>query len=312
MKRFIIVISVLILLALLAVAVFTLYRARLIKSIIPDIEEVNIENIVIENGIGQVHSVLTIENQDVLNYQILSINVLLFNGSTQIMQYKRDTAFTLLSGERQVIDLQFELDARQIMKRVRTLQDRDTTVLRVSGDIVFDLPFKPYTLSIDKSIKVKVPSAPDIQIREIEFLGVRSTDSIDFNLHISTKNNNPDIIGIHNAAYRFSIPGFIESNGELPDVDLDTALEVLSIVPVTFVSKRRMELLSTLILKSEPLDYELSIDGSLLLRSEKNSEIDIHIIKKDKLVYDKKKKKKSNVKITNTRKKKRQAEEAEE
>ena len=285
-----------------------MFRNRLIKSILPSVEEVYIQNLVIENGVGHAHLVLSLENKDVISYNVRSIDLTLKNNQLELMHYQSDSTYTLEAGEKKDFDMAFEVNTQKLVKRIRSLQDQDSTMVTVNGSIVFDLMFKEYALQIDKVVKVRVPTPPDIKIREIEYLGIRGGDSIDFNLHIGVLNYNPNIVGIKNTTYRFNAKDFLEASGSLPDVVLDTSDTVIRIVPITLVTKRKMELLSKLILKNDPIDYELELDGILLHRNEKRNEIGISLIKRDKLTFDNKDKRRntSKIKFTNSRKKNRQ------
>lgn len=298
----------LVLLVVSGIALFYFYRSRVVKSIVPKIHEAYIQNLVIENGIGRAHLILSLENKGVVSYDVRSMDLTLHNGSMQLMKYQSDSLYTLPAGERKDFDLEFEIDTRQLIKRIRNLQDKDSAMVSVKGNIILNALGRQHMLEVDKTIKVRVPDAPDIKIIEIEYLGVRNNDSIDFNLYVSVQNYNPNILGIRDASYRFSGKDFIESSGKLPDVRLDTSDTVISIIPVTLVTKRKMELLSKIILKQDPIEYELMLDGVLLLQNEKNKELNVSIIKKDKLSFDKKDRKKSDVKVTfsNKRRKERQ------
>lgn len=295
----------LVLLIGIAVVVFYSFRKRLIKSILPEVEEVYIQNLIIENGVGHAHLILSLDNRDVISYNVSSIDLTLRNNQLELMHYQTDSMYTLAAGEKKDFDMAFEINTKQLVKRIRSLKDQDSTLISVKGSIVFEMRLGQYTMEIDKMVKVRVPTPPDIKIREIEYLGIRGRDSIDFNLHIGVLNYNPSIIGIRNTTYRFASKDFIESSGSLPDVALDTADTVVRIVPVTLVTNRKMELLSKLILKNDPIEYEFELNGILIHQNEKLNEIGISVIKKDKLNFDKKRKG-GKIKFTNTKKKERQ------
>jgi len=106
--------------------------------------------------------------------------------------------------------------------------------------------------------------------------------------------------------YYFKSEEYFEAQGSLPDVLLDTSDTVVRIIPVTVVTKRKMELLSKIILNQDIIEYEMVLDGILLLRNEKQKEIKVTVSKKDKLEVLKKNKK-NKIKFTNKRKKERQA-----
>jgi|GEM_PF-3556402 len=290
----------------IAAVVFFVFRKRLIKSVLPEVEEVYVQNLVIENGVGHAHLVLSLDNKDVINYNVSSIDLTLRNNQLELMHYQSDSSYTLLAGEKKDFDLEFKINTKQLVKRIRSLQDQDSTSISVKGSIVFEMKFGRYTMEIDKMVKVRVPTPPDIKIREIEYLGIRGRDSIDFNLHIGVLNNNPNIIGIKNTTYRFTSKDFIESSGVLPDVVLDTSDTVVRVVTITLVTSRKMELLSKLILKNDPIEYEFELNGILLHQNEKRNEIGISLVKRDKLNFDNKRKGSSRIKFTNSRKKERQ------
>jgi len=127
----------------------------------------------------------------------------LVNSSLELVRYQRDSSYTLMAGEKKMFHLEFDLDTQQLIKRIRSLQNKDSTTVSIKGNILFDTYFGDYDLGIDKTIKVRVPTPPDITIREVEYLGVRSVDSIDFNIHIGVLNYNPNILGIRNVNYYF-------------------------------------------------------------------------------------------------------------
>lgn len=298
------ILIVLVLLVLIALTVVYLFRKRLIKSVVPEIAEVYIQNLVIENGKGRAHLVLYLENKDVIDYNVTAMDLKLHSGSLELMHYKRDSSYILNAGERKEFDLEFDIDTQQLVKRIRSLQEKDSTTVLIAGNIVFATYLGFYKLDINKNVTVRVPTPPDIKIREIEYLGIRNGDSIDFNLHIGVLNYNPNILGIKDVTYHFSGEEFFEARGSLPDVQLDTSDTIVRILPITVVTKRKMELLSKIILNEDKIGYQVKIDGILLLKNDKHNELNISITKKAKLeLY--KKNKKSKIKFTNKRKEER-------
>lgn len=305
-KRLKIGIAVLVVLTATGFLFFRSMKKRLIRLVIPQVEEVYINNLVIENGIGKAHLFLFLENKDVIDYHIKSMDLALNNSSLELMRYKRDSAYVLLAGEKKKFDLEFDIDTKQLIKRIRSLQNKDSTTVTIKGFILFDTFFGDYKMHLDKAVRVKVPTPPDISIREVEYAGMRGLDSLDFNIHLAVLNYNPNIIGIKNVTYRFKGEDYFESHGQLPDVYLDTSDTVVRVVPITVITKRKLELLSKIILNTDKVEYEISLDGILLLDNENQPELNVSITKHDTLEVVKKNKHKK-VKFTNLKKKERQA-----
>jgi hypothetical protein len=281
-------------------------KKRLIRSVVPQVEEVYINNLIIENGVGRAHLILFLENKDVIDYHVKSMDLALNNSSLELMRYKRDSAYVLLAGEKKMFDLEFDIDTKQLMKRIRSLQSQDSTTVRINGDILFDTFFGDYKMNLDKVVKVKVPNPPEITIREVEYVGMRGLDSLDFNIHLGVMNYNPNILGIKDVTYRFKSEEYFESHGKLPNVMLGTSDTVVRIVPITVITKRKLEILSKIILNTDRLEYEIALDGILLLEKENQRELNVSVTKRDTLEIVKKNKDKK-VKFTNLKKKERQA-----
>lgn len=306
-KRIYVIIFLILVLLITSGAIFySSAKKRIIKSVVPSIEDFYINDLVIQNGKGRAHLILFLENKDVINYHVKTMDLSLTNSSLELVKYQRDSSYILLAGEKKEFHLEFDLDTQQLVKRIRSLQSKDSTSVNIKGNILFDTYFGDYKLDIDKSIKIRVPTPPDINIREVEYLGVRNVDSIDFNIHIGVLNYNPNILGIKNVKYHFKSEDFFEAHGDLPDVLLDTSDTIVRIVPVTIVTKRKMELLSKIILNQDVLEYEMALDGILLLDNDKQNEIRVSVSKRDKLEVLRKNKK-SKIKFTNKRKKERKA-----
>jgi LEA14-like dessication related protein len=285
---------------------FRSMKKRLIRTVVPQVEEVYINNLIIENGVGRAHLILFLENKDVIDYNVKSMDLALNNSSLELMRYKRDSSYVLLAGEKKKFDLEFDIDTKQLMKRIRNLQNQDSTTVTITGDILFDTFFGDYKMNLNKTVKVKVPNPPDISIREVEYVGMRGLDSLDFNIHLAVLNYNPNILGIKDVKYRFSSEEYFESHGMLPNVKLDTSDTVVRIVPITVITKRKLELLSKIVLNTDRLEYEIVLDGILLLENENQQELNVSVTKRDTLEIVKKNKQKK-VKFTNLKKKERQA-----
>lgn len=293
------------------IAVFYLQK-RMVKYLLPTVEEVYVKNLHIENGIGQVHLILSLENQDFMSYKVNSLQLSLNSNQTKLMTYQSDTTYVLAAGEKKTFDIDFEVNTKDLVRRIHTLQGADSTVISLRGNIGIEIALKHFKFDIHRDVKVGVPTPPDIKMTEVEYLGIRNGDSLDFNLHIAISNYNPNILGIRDASFELIVPEFIKAKGNLPDVELISSDTVVSIVPVTFVTKRKMELLSILLLKTEPLDYRFTLSGILLHRNELQSEIPISLVKNDQFSFDKKAARLSVNKIKFTNKKKKEKREQKE
>ncbi len=274
---------VLVLMLAIGVSVVTYTRIKLVKSLIPRFEDVRLQHILIENGIGKANIELIIENKGNIDYKVKAIDLNLLNGSRILATYQNDSSFSFVSGKKKSYNLTFDIDTKQLLRRIKDLQNRDSTQIQIRGSLTIDLPLASYPIQINKSLLVKVPDAPDIAIPQIEYIGNRGADSLDFLIHLEVKNNNPNIVSIKNVHYTFEIKDYVSSSGELPNMLLDTSRVIQEILPLTLVSKRRMELLSKILLRADSLVYHLELGGDLQLNDQDMKKIPIRIIQHNEL-----------------------------
>jgi len=238
-----------------------IWRKDIKAAVLPEVQELKVSKVSVLNDSARVNLHLEIKNHDYFRYNLKHTYVQVFNDTIQLLEYGNDSLFALEKGEHRIIDLEFMLPIKKIIKRIKKLQGSDSTDLKINGNLILATRFGDYTVPIDKNVAIKVPTPPKIEIQQVEYLGAEG-NMYAFNIKLDVTNRSDQDLKVVKVHYSFHGEDLIESEGKYDKaIEAGPGKTYSMELPVNIQANNRLELLSRIMRDKDVIKFKLSING---------------------------------------------------
>jgi LEA14-like dessication related protein len=282
---------VLFILLLAAAAAIYFWRVEIREHVLPSVEDVTVEKVSIHNNKAHISMFLTVTNPDMADFELDKVVMEVLNDTLHLMRYENDSALAIKRGETRTFPFEFDLPMKPLMKRIRSLQDQDSTDLRVIGSMIVKTNFGDFRLPIDRIIDVPVPTPPKVTVHSIEYLG-HENENYDFIINLSLEIKNENITALRDVTYDFQGSDFLESKGTYDkDVVPDGSGRAEVHLPVRVAAVNRLKILSKVLTNNDIIDYKLVMTGTVITKNDDISEVPLSFMKEGQVeLYNKERK----------------------
>jgi LEA14-like dessication related protein len=293
MKIFKIIILVFISLIVGLMIIGFIWKDDFFKEVLPDVEKIKLAKIAIRDDNSSVQLELVIQNKKYINYHLKSLELDVYNDSLSLLHYSIDSGLLLNRNEKKIIELQFLLPIKKIIKRVKKLQNIDSTDIRISGWAIFSTVFGDLPLHIDERKTVVVPRLITAELEEIKYHGKKNNKYI---LQVKVKVNNPndEKMEIKNITYDLYGEDLFEIHGAYQDqISLKAMSHEWLTFPVQVEIEDKVKLISKMIFNKDIIQYRFTMKGKIESMGGIDEEIPLTVNTKGKIeLLDKKRKNK--------------------
>ncbi|MEO5645150.1 MAG: hypothetical protein ABIQ40_03745 [Bacteroidia bacterium] len=263
LKRLLIVLLVLSVLGVIGY----LARKQLLKQVLPEVENVEIVNITVINDSAYVNVSVMLRNKGWTSYQFNYADITLSNDSLVLVHYVNDSVQKLETNQVRIFPISFVVPIKDVIRRIRNLQDRDSTFISVKGFASFTTMFGVTTKEFSRRIAVEVPTPPDIKLGELIYLGedkIKDQRYYNFRMKLQIINLNSKEFWFKDVNYNMNAGKQIKSVGKIPGdiriLPLDTAyLDI----PFRVTIDNEMKLFFKILFNDDVVTYKLSINGTV-------------------------------------------------
>lgn len=291
-KRWIISIVLLLLLAGIGVIVIFFNPKKGLKLVLPELQDIKLAKAAIKNDTAYVGVDMVLENNsifklniDTLFYKITLADSLLFE-ETKVLQMKQKP------GEKKQVEVSVRIPIHKTMRTIKFLQKQDSTYIEIEAYIVYNTLFGNTKIPVSKRVKIKVPVPPQIKVEHIETDHVnlpKKTADITATIKIVNKGELLDL-NIHQIHYSISLGNkLVTSHGTFDKpITIRPSSEVLVEIPIT-VEVNNVLKTAWKFITNEKLEYDIKVTAQLDENSfYKKSDIPLEITATGKLKLRKK------------------------
>ena len=244
-----------------------LARKQLIKKILPEIENVVIDNISVVNDSAYVRVLVKVKNNSWTSYELNGADFTLTNDSLVLIHYVNDSVQKLEKNQVCVFAIDFTVPIKDAIQRIRSLQDRDSTVVRINGWVDFTTMFGKNRQEFIKDLSVEVPTPPKIKLGELIYLGEvkKGENYYDFRMKVQIVNLNKKEFWFKDVSYKMNAGKQIESVGKIPyDIRILPMDSVNLEIPFRVTIDREVALFFKILFNNDMVTYHFNIKGTVV------------------------------------------------
>jgi hypothetical protein len=244
-----------------------LARRQLIKQVLPEVEQVLIEHITVIDDSAFVKVNVLLKNKGWTSYELNYADITLSNDTLVLVHYINDSLQTLEVNQERIFSIAFAVPVKDAIRRIRNLQDQDSTIISVKGSVKFNTMFGESQREFTKDISVEVPTPPKIKLGELVYLGPGKTDekSYDFSMKVQIVNYNKKEFWFKDISYRMTAGKQIESFGKIPgDIRILPMDSVNMSVPFRVTIDKEVALFFKVLFDNDVVTYHLNIKGTVV------------------------------------------------
>ncbi len=260
-----IIITLLIISSLLTIGY--LARKQLLKQILPEMEQVVIENITVIDDSAYIKVLVMVRNKSWTSYELNYADITLSNDSLVLVHYVNDSAQRLEKDQVRVFPIAFTIPIKDAIQRIRNLQDRDSTMITVKGWVNFTTMFGQSSREFSKDLSVEVPTPPKITMTELIYLGeVKEGENYyDFRMKLRIVNLNKKEFWFKDVSYNMNAGKQIHSVGKIPGdiriLPMDTAhMEI----PFRITIDNEVALFFKILFNDDVVTYNFTVNGTVV------------------------------------------------
>lgn len=244
-------------------AVFIIFRKPFIRATLPEVEQVTLAEISIQNDTAFVKLELTVRNKGVWHIELQRIDLGVYDGDVLLLEYQDDTLHVLQRNEVKKEQLFFAIPISKVREQIQLHQGEDSVGLHLKGEIHFSTFLGDMSRTIDQVVPVNVPIPPKLTMRGIEYTG--RTDKGDYKLlfHLMLKNYNPRALDMRDLVYELQGNNGVNLRGQLNAVSIAAEDSTRIDVPAVLIVDNRFSLISDILLDKDQMAYSFVLTGTI-------------------------------------------------
>lgn len=243
-----------------------LLRKRLLREMLPQVEQVVVDKISIINDSAYVRLHILVRNTSWSSYELYKSDITIMNDTVTLVHYFNDSTLTLAQNQVRIFPIEFIVPVHKTIKRIKSLQDQDSTLITVHGTIDFNSILGRNRREFQKVISVAVPIPPKLKIGEIVYLGeIRKGQKLyDFRMNLEVTNLNKKEFWFRNLTYRMNAGKQIESSGKIPDVRIPPLDSIQMNIPFHLKIENEISLFFKILFNNDIVPYHIYINGTIV------------------------------------------------
>jgi hypothetical protein len=257
-----------VLIVLISLAVIGYFsRKRLIKEVLPNVEQVEIANITVVGDSAFVRVLVMLRNKNWTSYELNYADITLSNDSLILVHYINDSVYTLKEDETRIFPIDFVVPIKDAIRRIRSLQDQDSTTINVNGYASFTTMFGTSKREFSKEVHVQVPTPPKIKLGELIYFGeVKEGDKnyYTFRMKVQIINFNDKEFWFKNVSYNMNAGKQIKSVGKIPqDIRILPNDTAYLDIPFRITIDNEVALFFKILFNNDVVTYNLDVSGTI-------------------------------------------------
>jgi hypothetical protein len=243
-----------------------LARRQLLKQVLPAIEQVVIENINVVNDSAFVKVLVMIRNKSWTAYELNYADITLSNDSLVLVHYVNDSVQKLEKDQVRVFPISFAVPIKDAIRRIRSLQDQDSTMINVKGWVRFKTMFGQNSMEFSKELVVEVPTPPKITLNELIYLGEekKGENYYSFRMKLQIINLNKKEFWFQNVSYNMNAGKQIHSVGKIPGDIRILPMDTMHMeIPFRVTVDKEVALLYKIIMNDDVVTYNFNVTGTV-------------------------------------------------
>jgi hypothetical protein len=242
-----------------------LLRKKLLLAMLPQVERVVVDKISVVDDSAYVSMSIIVKNTSWSDYELYHSDISVTSDTVTLVHYVNDSTLTLDQNQVKVFPVKFTVPVRSTIRRIKDLQDNDSTQILVTGNIDFNTVLGRSNRTFRKNVSVPVPVPPKMRIAEIVYLGqIKKGKMYDFRMKLSVVNENKKEFWFKNVTYKMNAGKLIESFGKMPDVRIPPLDSVTMNVPFHLKIENEVGLFFKVLFNNDVVTYRININGTIV------------------------------------------------
>ncbi len=232
---------------------------KALNIIVPEFE--NIENIYIRLGrdTAFVNVAISLENKSLFRLHIDSMIYYVNFDSATMLAKRQYLDLDILRGQSDTFQLPLALPYKRLIKKIRSIQDRDSVDLRMDLRVVFSTVFGHTAIPLSKKIRIAVPRPPKLEFDRMEFLK-REKKKVYLLAHVKLHNYGKIDLNISDISYKLTVTDLLSASGtEKKEIRVKPATTIPLTIPVQLELKNVIKTLRLVITDKDKVKYHLLV-----------------------------------------------------
>lgn len=240
-----------------------LFRAKLFLAFVPDVSEISISSVTIEQDSVKLQMTMVITNPKLWTFTILEADIAVYDDSILLMRYHNHSARHFGRGESLQEKFELLIPIEQLQRQIRAHQGEDSVHLRIEGTLEFNSIAGIMSRSVNMEVAVVVPIPPTLRIVSTEYIG-KTDGRYDLLLHIVLANENNRSLEMKEVSYYLSGEDLLDLSGYLASVSIAARDSTLIAVPVRLLLKNKAGIVARIILNKDIVHYNFVLKGTIV------------------------------------------------
>ncbi len=164
-KRFIIIFFI----AIVGLVIYYLFNPKkALKLIFPDISDISYINAVIKNDSALTRISMVFQNKNPYKLDIDTLDFTIKLADTIIAKQKIALLLKQSQFDIDTVKVPLNLDIKKIKSLIKSLQDQDSTEIKIEGSATYETFFGKTKFNFNKNNKIQVPVPPEIKVLKVE------------------------------------------------------------------------------------------------------------------------------------------------
>jgi LEA14-like dessication related protein len=245
------------LLALAGGAYFFLNPKKALNIIVPEIDQV--ENIFVRfvGDTAKIELDLRMENKSFFKLNIDSLIYYVNFDSATLLAKAQLLNIELKRGQTDTVRLFLDLPYKHLLKKIQSVQDRDSVDIRIDVRVVYATFFGQTTLPYTKKMRIEVPHPPKIEFERMEFV-TREGKNLFFMAHVKLLNYSKISLNVSEISYRIVVKDLLTASGkENKEIRVKPATVYSLALPIKVELKNIFKTLGLIVTDNDKVKYHL-------------------------------------------------------
>jgi len=240
-----------------------IYRKALIKKVLPEVEKISVTQIVVDDDSAHLRVAMTVKNKGVMNWRVKQMKLQVLHDTTTMISLSSDSLYVLKVNERREQVFEIGLPYKKILRRIRSLQGQDSTLITIRGGLVFDTFAGDIAVPVNEDLTVGVPTPPVVYVRELEYLGKDEQGRHGLNLRLTLVNYNNVQFEMKDVSYEFASKELFHGSGSIDSVLIRPLDSTRLLLPVHVTLDNSFRLASKIVFNNDVVNYSFVMRGTI-------------------------------------------------
>ncbi len=249
------------LLAIAGGVYFFLNPKKALNIIVPEIDQVENISVKFVGDTAKIDVDLRMQNKGFFKLNIDSLVYYVNFDSATLLAKAQYLNIELKPGQEDTLQLPLDLPYKRLMKKIQSVQDRDSVDIRIDVRIVYATVFGQTTIPYSKKMRIEVPHPPKLEFEKMEFIK-REGKTLYLLAHVKLLNYSNISLNVSDIRYRLVVKDLLTATGtENKEIRVKPATTYSLALPIKVELKSIFKTLGLIVTDNDKVKYHLVINA---------------------------------------------------